>query len=38
MTTYAVGSSPRIAARRHAQARTHLLWLGGGLVLAFLVP
>jgi hypothetical protein len=38
MTTYAVGSSPRTAARRHAQARTHLLWLGGGLVLAFLVP
>ena len=38
MTTYAVGSSPRTAARRQALARTHLLWLGSGLVLAFLVP
>ena len=38
MTTYAVGSSPRTAVRRHVQARTQLFWLGGGLVLAFLVP
>ena len=38
MTTYVVRSSPRTAARRQALARTHLLWLGSGLVLAFLVP
>ncbi|MBD0338577.1 MAG: hypothetical protein ICV67_04725 [Thermoleophilia bacterium] len=38
MTTYAVGSSPRIAVRRRAPVRTQLLWLGGGLVLAFIVP
>lgn len=38
MTTYAVGSSSRAATRRPALVRTHALWLGGGLVLAFLVP
>lgn len=38
MTTYAVGPRIRIAARQPVLARAHVLWLAGGLALAFLVP
>jgi hypothetical protein len=38
MTTYAVGSVRRTDVRQGSLLRTHLPWLGSGLVLAFLVP